>query len=203
MTTGTLRFRGVFPNADHMLSAGLFARVRVPIGDPHPALLLPEKALLSDQGQKFVYVMGDGNTVNYRQVQVGEAHHGMREIASGIAEKDKVVVVGLQRLRDKMEVKATEVPALAILTEAAGGTLVQTDTPKTSPEPILTPAGVESTETHPSATRAIYEKEIDKAPRSGKDKKTSTDAAPATPSKQTSADMHGRRPMMESLRLEI
>ncbi len=55
--TGTLRVRGVFPNKDEALSPGYFARVRVPIGVPHKALLVTERALDTDQGQKVVYVV--------------------------------------------------------------------------------------------------------------------------------------------------
>src|SRR5439155_6237677 len=55
--TGTLRVRGVFPNPDEALSPGYFARVRVPIGFPHQALLVADRALDTDQGQKVVYVV--------------------------------------------------------------------------------------------------------------------------------------------------
>ena len=61
--TGTLRVRGVFPNKDEVLSAGFFARVRVPIGPPHQALLVTDRAIDSDQGQKILYVVNDKNEV--------------------------------------------------------------------------------------------------------------------------------------------
>ena len=57
--TGTLRVRGVFPNPDEALSPGFFARVRVPMGQPHPALLVSDRALDNDQGQKILYVVDD------------------------------------------------------------------------------------------------------------------------------------------------
>jgi RND family efflux transporter MFP subunit len=59
--TGTLRVRGVFPNKDDALSPGYFARVRVPIGVPHNTLLVTERALDTDQGQKVVYVVDKDN----------------------------------------------------------------------------------------------------------------------------------------------
>ncbi len=71
--TGTLRFRGVFPNPDRILSPGLFVRIRMPLGDPHPSLLVSERALGSDQGQKFLYVLNDKDEVTYRDVEVGHA----------------------------------------------------------------------------------------------------------------------------------
>ena len=59
MPTGTLRLRGLFPNPDRILSPGMFVRIQVPVGDPQPSLLVSEKALGSDQGKKFLYVVDD------------------------------------------------------------------------------------------------------------------------------------------------
>ena len=61
-STGTLRLRGVLDNPQGLLSAGMFARIRVPMGNPHEAILVPEEALGSDQGSKFVYVVGTPTT---------------------------------------------------------------------------------------------------------------------------------------------
>ena len=71
--TGTLRVRGVFPNKDETLSPGYFARVRMPIGTPHPALLVSDRALTNDQGQKVLYVVNDKNEVVSRPVRAGAA----------------------------------------------------------------------------------------------------------------------------------
>lgn len=113
-STGTLRVRAVFPNAQRLLSPGLFVRVRVPIGDPYRALLIPELALGTDQGQKFVYVVNDQNEVSYRRVTVGKLHEGLRVISDGLAPEERVVVVGLQRVMPgiKVNAKLTETPAL-------------------------------------------------------------------------------------------
>jgi multidrug efflux system membrane fusion protein len=97
--TGTLQARGVFDNADRMLSPGMFVRVRVPIGKPYHALLLPEQALGTDQGQKFVYVIDGENKAQYRRVQVGRLQNGRRAILDGVSEGERVVVSGLQRIR--------------------------------------------------------------------------------------------------------
>src|SRR5262249_19001479 len=56
-TTGTARLRGTFPNKDRALASGLFVRVRVPASKPYQALLIPEKALATDQDIKFVYIV--------------------------------------------------------------------------------------------------------------------------------------------------
>jgi RND family efflux transporter MFP subunit len=103
-TTGTLRLRAVIPNPQRLLSPGLFVRIRFPVGDPHPALLIPEEALATDQGQRFVYVIGDENRVAYRRVKVGMLFAGRRAITEGLSATDRVAVTGLQRLRKDLEV---------------------------------------------------------------------------------------------------
>ena len=82
--TGTLRVRGVFPNKDEALSPGFFARVRVPIGPPHKALLVSDRAIDTDQGQKIVYVVNDKNEVVSRPVRLGALHDGLRAIEDGL-----------------------------------------------------------------------------------------------------------------------
>ena len=68
-----------------MLSPGLFVRIRFPVGDPHSALLIPEEALATDQGQRFVYVIDGKNHVVYRRVKVGMLLAGRRVITEGFA----------------------------------------------------------------------------------------------------------------------
>jgi RND family efflux transporter MFP subunit len=97
--TGTLRVRGVFPNKDGMLTPGFFGRVRVPVGPPHPGLLVTDRALDNDQGQKIVYVVNDKNEVASRPVRVGALHDGLREVSDGLRAKERVVVNGLQQVR--------------------------------------------------------------------------------------------------------
>ena len=97
--TGTLQLRGIFPNADRLLSPGLFVRIRLPIGQPHDALVVPEEALGTDQGRKFLYVIDDKNLAQHRSVTVGpEYGEGMRVITEGLKPGERVVVTGLQRV---------------------------------------------------------------------------------------------------------
>jgi len=63
--TGTIRARGVFSNQDHSLSPGFFARLRIPGSGKYPALLIPDRALGSDQAQKFVYVVNAEKKVEF------------------------------------------------------------------------------------------------------------------------------------------
>src|SRR5262249_16107230 len=70
--TGTITVRGVFANPQDNLKPGLFARLRVPIGVAHPTLLVSERAIGTDQGQKFLYVLDESNKVQYRRVKLGQ-----------------------------------------------------------------------------------------------------------------------------------
>jgi multidrug efflux pump subunit AcrA (membrane-fusion protein) len=114
-STGTLRVRAVFSNADRLLSPGLFVRIRIPVGESYQALLVPEEALGTDQGQRFVYVVNERNEVSYRRVAVGKLHEGLRVITSGLEPGERVVVTGLQRVAPgaKVEAKLIENPQVA------------------------------------------------------------------------------------------
>ncbi len=109
--TGNLQLRGVFPNPKRIISPGMFARIRLPIGGPHQAILIPEAALGSDQGQRFLYVVNDKNDVEYRKVQIGSLHGTLRVITSGLAEADRVVLEGLQRVQPGIKVQPKNVEA--------------------------------------------------------------------------------------------
>jgi RND family efflux transporter MFP subunit len=120
--TGTLRVRGVFPNTDEALSPGYFARVRVPIGGPHKALLITERALDTDQGQKVVYVVGTDNKVASRPVRLGALHDGLREITDGLKAGERVIVNGLQQVRPGLAVEPTVVDMPTAKARDASGT---------------------------------------------------------------------------------
>jgi len=126
--TGTMRLRGVFPNADQVLTPGLFGRVRVPIGRAHKALLVSERAIDTDQGQKIVYVVNDKNEVVARPVRLGALQDGLREITDGLKPRDRVIVVGLQDVRPgvTVEPKVVDMPTSNPKSEARNPKPVQT-----------------------------------------------------------------------------
>jgi RND family efflux transporter MFP subunit len=124
--TGTLQLRGKIANpksqADtRVLSPGLFAHVRLPVGDPHPAILLPEQALARDQGQRVVYVVEKVRKVikdehkNEKTIEIEKAFKRLVEvrphgkgrmvIEKGLKPGERVVVSGLQRIRNDTEVR--------------------------------------------------------------------------------------------------
>jgi multidrug efflux system membrane fusion protein len=109
-STGTVTLRGVFPNNDELLSPGFFARLRVRAGEPYPALLLPDRAIGTDQAQRFVWVMNPNHQVEYRKIELG-AHIGQtRVIRKGLAAGEWVVIEGLQKLRPGIEVNPERIP---------------------------------------------------------------------------------------------
>ena len=107
--TGTLWVRGVFPNSKEVLVPGYFVRIRVPLGNAHQALLVAERALEADQGQKIVFVVTKKSQVESRPVRLGALHDGLREIVEGLQPGDQVIVNGLQQVQPGMTVKSTQV----------------------------------------------------------------------------------------------
>jgi RND family efflux transporter MFP subunit len=103
-TTGTLRYRAEVKNEDRFFTPGMFARLRFPVGDEHSALLVPEEALATDQGQRQVFVINDKDEVESRRVTTGMLTGGLRVIQEGIAPTDRVVVTGLQKIKKKTTV---------------------------------------------------------------------------------------------------
>src|SRR5438552_10804 len=104
--TGTMRARGVFPNTDHGLSPGFFARIRIPGSGKYPALLLPDRAFGSDQAQKFVYVVNAEKKVEFRPVKIGPIVDGLRVVKAGLKSGEQVIIEGLLRVRPGVVVDA-------------------------------------------------------------------------------------------------
>ena len=88
---------------------GLFVRVRLDMGPPHKTLLVTERAIGTDQGQKYVYVVAKDNKIAYRRVTLGLVFDGLQAIEEGLKPGDRVVVNGLQRVRPGIEVKPEQV----------------------------------------------------------------------------------------------
>ena len=109
--TGSILLRAVFPNADGRVVPGLFARIRVPLSERHLVLLVDERAIGTDQAQKFVLTLTSTNTVAYRSVNLGPLIDGKRVIRSGLEPEEMIVVNGLQRVRPGMPVTPQEAVA--------------------------------------------------------------------------------------------
>lgn len=108
--TATISLRGVFANADELLTPGMFARVRIQGGGAYNALLVPDRAIGTDQAQRFVWVTTQDNQVEYRQVILGTLIGQLRVIKDGLRSGESVVVDGLQKLRPGIKVDAERIP---------------------------------------------------------------------------------------------
>ena len=108
-STGTIQVRGELRNAKRILDAGMRARVRVPVSDPYKSLLITERAIGTDQGRKFVYVVTDQNVAERRDVQLGRLSDGLQVIQEGLKPEDWVIVNGIQRVRDQAKVEPKRV----------------------------------------------------------------------------------------------
>ena len=95
-STGTLAARANLPNPDRTILPGYFVRVRVP-GKPAPALLVPDIALGSDQGGRYVLVVNKDSIVEQRKVEAGQLVGNLRVIESGLSKDDRVVIGGIMR----------------------------------------------------------------------------------------------------------
>jgi multidrug efflux system membrane fusion protein len=109
-TTGTIRVRATFANADGALLPGMFARVAVGGGAVHPAVLIDDRAISTDQAKKFVMVLDEKGNAQYREIFPSTMVDGLRVVASGLKPGEKIVVNGLQRVHPGDAVKASVVP---------------------------------------------------------------------------------------------
>lgn len=96
--TGTLSVRTMFENADELLVAGFYARLRFPMSVAK-AMLVPEAALLTDQQGRYALIVNDKNVVETRRVQIGELEGPMRAVQSGLSMSDRVIVLGALKAR--------------------------------------------------------------------------------------------------------
>jgi multidrug efflux system membrane fusion protein len=116
-TTGTILARGVFenllpPGGRRLLLPGMFVRIRLPIGQPHPAVLVIDRAIQQDQSLKYVYVMDpESKKVQRRNVTTGPLESdGLRQITAGLKPNELVVVGSLQQLHPDMEIQPEQIP---------------------------------------------------------------------------------------------
>lgn len=109
--TGSLWMRATFDKPNRIILPGLFSRIRFPLGPEREALCVAEQALIQSQGERSLFVVNSENKIETRgRLVVGRQHGGLREIKSGLKPGDRVVVSGLQRVKNDMEVKPTEIP---------------------------------------------------------------------------------------------
>ena len=108
--TGTIRVRGVFPNADGTVLPGMFARVRIRSAQKRPALVVADRAVGFDQGRHYLLLVGADGKAEYREVTTGALADGLRVIEKGLSPGEWVIVNGLQRARPGAAVEAKKEP---------------------------------------------------------------------------------------------
>jgi multidrug efflux system membrane fusion protein len=96
--TGTIRLRAVVQNPDKRLTPGLYARVQLGEGKPVKAVVIDDKAILTDQDRKYVYVLTGSEAVERRDVTLGRIVDGLRVISTGLKAGDRVIVNGTQKV---------------------------------------------------------------------------------------------------------
>lgn len=140
--TATLKLRGRFENpvvahGTRFFTAGMFVRVRIPASRPHKALLVSERAIISDQGDKIVYVVEADGTARRRVIEPGALHGRLRVVKSGLQADEQIVVLGLQRVRDGAKVTPELKPMPGQPTPSA--TATPSATPSTTPGLVPSP----------------------------------------------------------------
>jgi RND family efflux transporter MFP subunit len=113
-STGTIQVQALAANPDGLLRPGQYARARIPRTEGgHDQLVVPEKALISVQGAFSVAVVGPDNKVQLRKVELGPASGGLQILTKGIAEGDRIVVDGVQKVSDGALVDPRPAPEAA------------------------------------------------------------------------------------------
>lgn len=97
-STGTIRMRALLDNQQRQFTPGLFARVRLPGSTQFEAVLIDDKAVLTDQDRKYVYVVDGEGKAQRRDIQPGAMVDGLRIVKSGLQSGDKVIIAGLQKV---------------------------------------------------------------------------------------------------------
>ena len=115
--TGTLRVRAEFTNPNGNLRPGMFGRLRVDLGQRTNAITVPERALAELQGRHFVWIVTPEGTATQRTVQVGEKTGSRYLITGGLQPGERLVVEGLQKVREGAPVKAMTAQELAAAAE--------------------------------------------------------------------------------------
>lgn len=110
-SSGTMRGRAEFPNADGKLTPGMFGRIRITTTPPAEALLVPDTAIGTEQVRKFVYAVGSDNVATPKYVTLGPVVDGLRVITAGLSADDTVIVNGLMRVRPGSKVSPQQASA--------------------------------------------------------------------------------------------
>lgn len=139
-TSGTIRARAVFDNDDGALLPGMFTRIQIGSVGTENKIAIPEKAVLTDQSRKFVYVVGADSTATYREIKLGDTIGTDRIVLSGLQAGDKVIVDNLMKLRPGAKVQPMTPEELQAMKQQmaapqGGGAPAAAEAPKAEDKP--------------------------------------------------------------------
>jgi multidrug efflux system membrane fusion protein len=117
--TGTIRARAVLQNKNGQFTPGLFARVQLLVSGEYSAILIEDRAVNTDQNQKYVLLLGANNQIEYRKVKLGRVIDGLRIVREGLKSGDVIVVNGAQRVHPGVAVTPQRVTMGANGTDSA------------------------------------------------------------------------------------
>ncbi len=148
--TGTMQIRGVFRNPNGELLPGLFARTRIPGSARYRTILIPDVAVMTDQAEKYLFVVVKDNVVERRTVELGAAFGPLRSIKTGVQLGEQVIVEGLTQAAPGRPVQPKEVPFPRNTDEDLSG--IQSPTTRALPtsDPASQPAEAARATTQPA-----------------------------------------------------
>ncbi len=112
--TGTIKARIVFPNKDKILKSGMSCNIRVKNNGNSQSILIPAKSVMEQMGEYFVYVLGDSSKVEQRKIQTGQVINDKIMVKKGLEENEKIVIEGIQKLRDGAVVQPAKQDSAAV-----------------------------------------------------------------------------------------
>lgn len=104
VNTGTIEMRAVVPNGSKTMLPGQFVKVQLLLKEQPDTLVVPQQAIGEQQGQSYVYVVGDDNKVEFRNVTTGSDYNDLTVIQSGLKAGEKVIIEGMQKVKPGMTV---------------------------------------------------------------------------------------------------
>jgi RND family efflux transporter MFP subunit len=118
-SSGTIHTRATIPNSDLLLTPGGFARVRLAVAPPAPALLVPDASVLPDQSEHIVLTVGPNDVVTPKRVELGDLRDGLRVIRSGLTASDRVIIDGIPTVRPGSKV-SPEIRSISLADQSQG-----------------------------------------------------------------------------------
>jgi len=116
--TGTLRIRAEFPNPQKILRPGMFARIRMDLGNRNDCIQIPERAVVEMQGRAFVWVIDKAGIANQRPVKLADLVNFNYIVTDGLSVGDRIVVEGLQKVHEGKPVRALTAAQMSALQSA-------------------------------------------------------------------------------------